>query len=60
MNSKFAFAVLTVLLYGQGLLGLAGVVTVLLRDRAQAIEVSQDTVAPATVVTVSDKVAVRL
>lgn len=60
MNSKFAVVVLTALLYGQGLLGLAGVVTVLLRDRAQAIEVSQDTVAPAGIVTVSDKVAVRL
>lgn len=55
MKSKFAVIVLTALLYGQGLLGLAGVVTVLLRDRAQAIDVTQDAAS-----TVNDKVAVRL
>lgn len=47
MRSRFAVGVLTALLYGQGLLGLAGVATVLLRDRAQTVEVTLDAV-PAT------------
>ncbi|PTE08879.1 hypothetical protein [Mesorhizobium helmanticense] len=38
MNTKFAASVLSALLYAQGLLGFAGLVTVLLKDRAQATE----------------------
>ena len=38
MNTKFAASVLTALLYAQGLLGFAGLATVLLRDRAHASE----------------------
>lgn len=54
MNSKIAATILTALLYGQALLGLAGVVTVLLRDRAQTVEVTQEAV-PTT-----HEVAIRL
>ena len=36
MKMKSAATVLSALLYAQGLLGFAGLVTVLLRDRAQA------------------------
>jgi heme A synthase len=36
MNSKFAACALTALIYFQGLLGFAGVATVLLKDRAAA------------------------
>jgi hypothetical protein len=36
MNRKFAAGLLTALLYAQGLLGFAGVATVLLKDRANA------------------------
>lgn len=39
MNTKFAASVLSALLYAQGLLGFAGLVTVLLKDRAQAGEI---------------------
>lgn len=38
MNTKLAASVLSALLYAQGLLGFAGLVTVLLKDRAQATE----------------------
>jgi hypothetical protein len=38
MNTKFAASVLSALLYAQGLLGFAGVATVLLRDRTHASE----------------------
>ena len=38
MNTKFAASVLSALLYAQGLLGFAGLATVLLRDRAHASE----------------------
>ncbi|MFB9981633.1 hypothetical protein ACFSQQ_28230 [Mesorhizobium kowhaii] len=40
MNTKFAASVLSALLYAQGLLGFAGVATVLLRDRAHASELN--------------------
>jgi hypothetical protein len=36
MNSKFAAGALTALIYFQGLLGFAGVATVLLKERADA------------------------
>jgi len=36
MKSKIVVGALTALLYSQGLLGVAGVATVLLRDRADA------------------------
>jgi hypothetical protein len=36
MKTKFAASVLSALLYAQGLLGFAGLATVLLRDRAHA------------------------
>lgn len=36
MKSKFVVGALTALLYCQGLLGVAGVATVLLRDRTDA------------------------
>jgi hypothetical protein len=39
MNRKFAAAVLSALLYAQGLLGFAGLATVLLKDRAHAAEI---------------------
>ncbi|CCV11169.1 hypothetical protein [Mesorhizobium sp. STM 4661] len=39
MNTKFAASVLSALLYAQGLLGFVGLVTVLLKDRAQATEI---------------------
>ncbi|PAP99433.1 MAG: hypothetical protein E5Y88_13275 [Mesorhizobium sp.] len=38
MNTKFAASVLSALLYAQGLLGFAGLATVLLKDRAYASE----------------------
>jgi hypothetical protein len=48
MNRKFAAAVLSALLYAQGLLGFAGVAAVLLKDRAQAGQVvASAPVAPA-------------
>ena len=40
MKPKSAAAVLSALLYAQGLLGVAGLATVLLRDRAQASQVT--------------------
>lgn len=40
MKPKSAAAVLSALLYAQGLLGFAGLATVLLRDRAQASQVT--------------------
>ncbi|MER8371376.1 hypothetical protein NKH19_20660 [Mesorhizobium sp. M1338] len=40
MKTKFAASVLSALLYAQGLLGFAGLVTVLLRDRAHASELT--------------------
>ena len=43
MRSNFASAVLTALLYAQGLLGLAGVATVMLKDRAETVSMA-DTV----------------
>lgn len=36
MKTKFAASVLSALLYAQGLLGFAGVATILLKDRAHA------------------------
>jgi hypothetical protein len=41
MKTKFAISVLSALLYAQGLLGFAGLATVLLRDRAEAAETMQ-------------------
>jgi hypothetical protein len=38
MKTKFAASVLSALLYAQGLLGFAGLATVLLKDRAHAGE----------------------
>ncbi len=46
MRSNFASAVLTALLYTQGLLGLAGVATVMLKDRAETVTM-QDSVSMA-------------
>ncbi|WP_189340605.1 MULTISPECIES: hypothetical protein [unclassified Mesorhizobium] len=46
MNTKSAAAVLSALLYAQGLLGFAGLATVLLRDRAQAEVVAVASDAP--------------
>ena len=40
MNTKFAASVLSALLYTQGLLGFAGLATVLLKDRAHAAEIT--------------------
>ncbi|RUV34226.1 MULTISPECIES: hypothetical protein [unclassified Mesorhizobium] len=40
MTTKFAASVLSALLYAQGLLGFAGLATVLLRDRAHASELT--------------------
>ncbi len=40
MKTKFAASVLSALLYAQGLLGFAGLATVLLRDRAHASELT--------------------
>ncbi|MBA3446347.1 MAG: hypothetical protein H0T56_01825 [Pseudaminobacter sp.] len=40
MNSKFAAGALSALLYCQGLLGFAGMATVLLKDRAQDLSYS--------------------
>ncbi|MBZ9678865.1 hypothetical protein [Mesorhizobium sp. ES1-1] len=40
MKTKLAASVLSALLYAQGLLGFAGLATVLLRDRAQASEMA--------------------
>ncbi|TGQ67466.1 hypothetical protein EN829_024170 [Mesorhizobium sp. M00.F.Ca.ET.186.01.1.1] len=40
MNTKFAASVLSALLYAQGLLGFAGLATVLLKERAHAAEFS--------------------
>ncbi|MEP6563533.1 MAG: hypothetical protein ABJB10_00255 [Mesorhizobium sp.] len=40
MKTKFAASVLSALLYAQGLLGFAGVATVLLKDRAHAAEIT--------------------
>jgi hypothetical protein len=40
MNTKYAASVLSALLYAQGLLGFAGLATVLLKDRAHASELT--------------------
>jgi hypothetical protein len=40
MKTKFAASVLSALLYAQGLLGFAGLATVVLRDRAHAGELT--------------------
>ncbi|SFP27090.1 hypothetical protein SAMN03159463_03934 [Mesorhizobium sp. NFR06] len=40
MKTKFAASVLSALLYVQGLLGFAALVTVLLKDRAHAGEIA--------------------
>jgi hypothetical protein len=40
MKTKFAASVLSALLYAQGLLGFAGLATVLLRDHAHAGELT--------------------
>ena len=40
MNSKFAAAALSALLYCQGLLGVAGLASVLLHDRAGSMAIS--------------------
>lgn len=48
MNRQFAASVLSALLYAQGLLGFAGLASVLLKDRAHAETVSiVETVTPA-------------
>jgi hypothetical protein len=41
MNTKFAASVLSALLYAHGLLGFAGLATVLLKDRAHASELGK-------------------
>ena len=41
MRSNFASAVLTALLYAQGLLGLAGVATVMLKDRTETVSMAE-------------------
>jgi hypothetical protein len=46
MNSKFAAGALTALLYCQGLLGFAGLATVLLRDRTAETPVIQKSEVP--------------
>lgn len=46
MKTKFAASVLSALLYAQGLLGFAGLGTVLLRDRAHANEFAVSTDMP--------------
>jgi hypothetical protein len=46
MKTKFAASVLSALLYAQGLLGFAGLATVLLRDRAHAAEYTVGTEIP--------------
>ena len=43
MNSKFAAAALSALLYCQGLLGIAGLASVLLHDRAASVAISHAT-----------------
>ncbi len=45
-RKKFAAAVLSALLYAQGLLGFAGLATVLMKERAHAAPI--EAVAPAT------------
>ena len=40
MKTKLAASMLSALLYAQGLLGFAGLATVLFRDRAQASEMT--------------------
>jgi hypothetical protein len=47
MKTRFAASVLSALLYAQGLLGFAGLATVLLRDRAHAGEFAVDRDIPA-------------
>lgn len=42
MRSNLASTVLTALLYAQGLLGLAGVATVLLKDRAETVSIADN------------------
>lgn len=46
MKTKFAASVLSALLYTQGLLGFAGLATVLLKDRAHAAEITTNTDMP--------------
>lgn len=46
MKTKFAASVLSVLLYAQGLLGFAGLASVLFRDRAHASQLSTGTEMP--------------
>jgi hypothetical protein len=46
MKTKFAGSVLSALLYAQGLLGFAGLATVLLRDRAHAAQFTAGTDMP--------------
>ena len=46
MRTKFAASVLSALLYTQGLLGFAGLATVLLKDRAHAAEITAGTDMP--------------
>lgn len=46
MKTKLAASVLTALLYAQGLLGFAGLATVLLKDRAHAAELAPTGAAP--------------
>ena len=51
MKSKFASSVLSALLYAQGLLGFAGVTTIVMRDWVKAEPVfvrGADTVTPAS------------
>lgn len=41
MKTKFAASVLSALLYAQGLLGFAGVATILFKDRAHAATLTE-------------------
>ena len=47
MRTRFAASVLSALLYAQGLLGFAGLATVLLKDRAHAGQFAVDSDMPA-------------
>ncbi|WP_421916009.1 hypothetical protein [Mesorhizobium sp.] len=47
MRRRFAASVLSALLYAQGLLGFAGLATLLLRDHAHAGQLTMDSDPPA-------------
>lgn len=46
MKTKLAASVLSALLYAQGLLGFAGVATILFKDRAHAATLTETLVVP--------------